>query len=91
MTTDGVQGHLAEVYGSEASRETISKITDRLPKDVAFAVDAFAQPGGDAPPTQLHQNRTVPLGTLISRTAYGWTSGPKPKDHELDGGTARGW
>lgn len=30
MTTGEVQAHLAEVYGAEVSRETISKITDRV-------------------------------------------------------------
>lgn len=30
MTTGEVQAHLAEVYGSQVSRETISKVTDRV-------------------------------------------------------------
>jgi putative transposase len=30
LTTGEVQAHLAEVYGSQVSRETISKITDRI-------------------------------------------------------------
>ena len=30
LTTGEVTAHLAEVYGAEVSRETISKITDRV-------------------------------------------------------------
>jgi transposase-like protein len=31
LTTGEVQAHLAEVYGTDVSRETISKITDAVP------------------------------------------------------------
>ena len=30
LTTGEVQAHLAEIYGTEVSRETISTITDRV-------------------------------------------------------------
>ncbi len=35
LTTGEVQAHLAESYGTEVSRETISKITDRVLDDIA--------------------------------------------------------
>lgn len=35
LTTGEVQAHLAETYGTEVSRETISKITDRVLDDMA--------------------------------------------------------
>ena len=35
LTTGEVQAHLAETYGTEVSRETISKITDRVIDDLA--------------------------------------------------------
>jgi putative transposase len=35
LTTGEVQAHLAEVYGAEVSRETISKITDRVLDELA--------------------------------------------------------
>jgi putative transposase len=35
LTTGEVQAHLAEVYGSQVSRETISKITDRVLDELA--------------------------------------------------------
>jgi len=35
LTTGEVQAHLAEVYGSDVSRETISKITDRVLDELA--------------------------------------------------------
>jgi transposase-like protein len=35
LTTGEVQAHLAEVYGAEVSRETISKITDRVLEEMA--------------------------------------------------------
>lgn len=35
LTTGEVQAHLAEVYGTEVSRETISKITDRVLDELA--------------------------------------------------------
>jgi len=35
LTTGEVQSHLAETYGTEVSRETISKITDRVLDDMA--------------------------------------------------------
>jgi hypothetical protein len=35
LTTGEVQAHLAEVYGTDVSRETISKITDRVLDDLA--------------------------------------------------------
>ena len=35
LTTGEVQAHLAEVYGSKLSRETVSKITDRILTDMA--------------------------------------------------------
>lgn len=35
LTTGEVQAHLAETYGTEVSRETISKITDRVLEDLA--------------------------------------------------------
>jgi putative transposase len=34
LTTGDIQAHLAEVYGTEISRETISKITDRIVEDM---------------------------------------------------------
>lgn len=34
MTTGDIQAHLAEIYGTEVSRETISKITDRIVDDM---------------------------------------------------------
>ncbi len=34
LTTGEVQAHLAETYGTEVSRETISKITDRVLEDI---------------------------------------------------------
>jgi len=34
MTTGDIQAHLAEIYGTEVSRETISKITDRIVEDM---------------------------------------------------------
>ncbi len=34
MTTGDIQTHLAEIYGTEVSRETISKITDRIVDDM---------------------------------------------------------
>jgi putative transposase len=35
LTTGEVQAHLAETYGTDVSRETISKITDRVLDDLA--------------------------------------------------------
>ena len=35
LTTGEVQAHLAEVYGTEVSRETISKITDAVLGEMA--------------------------------------------------------
>jgi putative transposase len=35
LTTGEVQAHLAETYGTDVSRETISKITDRVLEDLA--------------------------------------------------------
>ena len=35
LTTGEVQAHLAEVYGAEVSRETVSKITDRILEEMA--------------------------------------------------------
>lgn len=35
LTTGEVQAHLAEVYGTEASRETVSKITDAILGEMA--------------------------------------------------------
>ena len=34
MTTEDIQNHLAEIYDTSISRETISKITDRILEDV---------------------------------------------------------
>jgi putative transposase len=34
MTTGDIQAHLAEIYGTEISRETISKITDAIVEDM---------------------------------------------------------
>lgn len=34
MTTGDIQQHLAEIYGTEISRETISKITDQIVEDM---------------------------------------------------------
>ncbi len=34
LTTGDIQAHLAELYGTEVSRETISKITDRIVEDM---------------------------------------------------------
>ena len=34
MTTGDIQAHLAEIYGTEISRETISKITDRVVEEM---------------------------------------------------------
>jgi len=35
LTTGEIQSHLAEIYGTEVSRETISKITDQVLPDMA--------------------------------------------------------
>jgi transposase-like protein len=35
LTTGEVEAHLAEVYGASISRETISKITDRVLGELA--------------------------------------------------------
>jgi putative transposase len=35
VTTGEVQAHLAEVYGAQVSRETVSKITDRILDELA--------------------------------------------------------
>jgi hypothetical protein len=34
MTTGDIQAHLLEIYGTEISRETISKITDGIVEDM---------------------------------------------------------
>ena len=34
MTTGDIQTHLAEIYGTDISRETISKITDQIVEDM---------------------------------------------------------
>jgi transposase-like protein len=34
LTTGDIQAHLAEIYGTDISRETISKITDRIVEDM---------------------------------------------------------
>ena len=34
LTTDHIQAHLGEIYGTDISRETISKITDRILDDM---------------------------------------------------------
>jgi len=34
MTTGDIQAHLLEIYGTEISRETISKITDQIVEDM---------------------------------------------------------
>ena len=36
MTTGDIQAHLLEIYGTEISRETISKITDQIVEDMAL-------------------------------------------------------
>ena len=36
MTTGDIQAHLLEIYGTEISRETISKITDAIVEDMAL-------------------------------------------------------
>src|SRR5438105_11386142 len=36
MTTGDIQAHLLEIYGTEISRETISKITDAIGEDMAL-------------------------------------------------------
>ena len=35
MTTGDIQAYLFEIYGTEISRETISKITDQIVEDMA--------------------------------------------------------
>ena len=35
LTTGDIQAHLLEIYGTEISRETISKITDQIVEDMA--------------------------------------------------------
>jgi transposase-like protein len=34
MTTGDIQAHLAEIYGTEVSRDTISRITDAVVEDM---------------------------------------------------------
>lgn len=34
MTTGDIQAHLLEIYGTEISRETVSKITDAIVENV---------------------------------------------------------
>ena len=34
MTTGDIQAHLAEIYGTEISRDTISQITDAMVDDL---------------------------------------------------------
>jgi putative transposase len=34
LTTGDIQQHLAEIYGTEVSRETISKITDQIVEEM---------------------------------------------------------
>ena len=34
MTTGDIQSHLLQIYGTEISRETISKITDQIVEDM---------------------------------------------------------
>ena len=36
MTTGDIQAHLLEIYGTEISRETISKVTDQIVEDMAL-------------------------------------------------------
>jgi putative transposase len=41
MTTGDIQAHLLEIYGTDISRETISKITDRSSRTCSPAAPAF--------------------------------------------------
>jgi putative transposase len=36
MTTGDIQAHLAEIYGTEISRDTISRITDAVVEDLLW-------------------------------------------------------
>ena len=46
LTTGEVQAHLAETSGTDVSRETISKITDRILEDLAEWQNRSARAGG---------------------------------------------
>lgn len=52
LTTGEVQAHLAEVYGTEVSRETISKITDAILGEMA---DWMTRPPRAGLPRGLHR------------------------------------
>ena len=43
MTTGDIQAHLLEIYGTEISRETISKITDQIVEDMAVVAASAAR------------------------------------------------
>ena len=45
MTTGDIQAHLAEIYGTEISRDTISKITDAIVEDMVGVAEPAAWTG----------------------------------------------
>ena len=63
LTTGEVQAHLAEIYGAEVSRETISTITDRVlgrPGPHRPGTPALVQPVERRPERLRHHLRRPP-------------------------------
>src|SRR5215211_162207 len=69
LTTGEVQAHLAEIYGAEVSRETISKITDRVLEGMA---DWQARPLDRVYPVVFVDALMVKIrdGTVVNRPIY---------------------
>jgi len=65
LTTGDIQAHLLEIYGTEISRETISKITDQVVDDMG----AWQKPALDrCYPVLLIDCIVIKVATRRSRT-----------------------
>ena len=78
MTTGDIQAHLAEIYGTEISRETISKITDAIVEDMVAWQN---RPLDRVYPVMLIdaivikvRDRRSPTGRSTWRSASTWTA-----------------
>jgi putative transposase len=78
LTTGDVQGHLLEIYGTEISRETISKITDAVVEDMVAwqnrPLDRLLHRLLPGPPNRLPTGPTPALSTAAQ-------SGPETRPH----------
>ena len=58
MTTGDIPGHLSEAYGTEGSRELVSKVTDA----VVAVIAAWSSRPLDA--GRFHASLTMPIGRI---------------------------